>query len=151
VLSDRVLASARGEWPQVLGRIGVRTELLTPRHGPCPGCGGRDRFRFDDKEGFMYLDTCHPGKTPAEIKEMCQFDLDISRVAGETVVEVVRSGLLDDRICEVCERKDGDTFAYGSPEHQANLCPDSECLGTSLRCRCMLIDVFADEGEGALY
>ena len=26
------------------------------------------------------------GKTPAEIKEMCQFDLDISRVAGETKV-----------------------------------------------------------------
>ena len=43
-------------------------------------------FRFDDKEGFMYLDTCHPGKTPEEIKEMCQFDLDISRVAGETKV-----------------------------------------------------------------
>jgi glutaconate CoA-transferase, subunit B len=32
----------------------------------------------------MYLDTCHPGKTPAEIKDLCQFDLDVSRVAGET-------------------------------------------------------------------
>jgi glutaconate CoA-transferase subunit B len=33
----------------------------------------------------MYLDTCHPGKSPAEIKDMCQFDLDISRVSGETL------------------------------------------------------------------
>jgi hypothetical protein len=74
----------------------------------------------------------------------------IARLAqGERVAYVLRSGLLDDRICEVCEGKDGETFAYGSPEHEANLCPDSECLGTSLRCRCMLIEVFADEGEGA--
>ncbi len=42
-------------------------------------------FRFDEQSGRMYLDTCHPGKTPEEIKEMCQFDLDISRVAGETL------------------------------------------------------------------
>jgi glutaconate CoA-transferase subunit B len=34
----------------------------------------------------MYLDTCHPGKTPEEIRDMCQFDLDISHVKGETVV-----------------------------------------------------------------
>jgi len=33
----------------------------------------------------MYLDTCHPGKTAAEIRDLCQFDLDISRVKGETV------------------------------------------------------------------
>lgn len=35
---------------EVLGRCGVRTELLERRHGPCPGCGGNDRFRFDDRE-----------------------------------------------------------------------------------------------------
>lgn len=46
-----VLDAARGRWEQVLGSLGVRTELLQKRHGPCPGCGGRDRFRFDDKDG----------------------------------------------------------------------------------------------------
>lgn len=46
-----VLDAARGRWESVLAGFGVRTELLTGRHGPCPGCGGRDRFRFDDKEG----------------------------------------------------------------------------------------------------
>lgn len=34
----------------------------------------------------MYLDICHPGKTPAEIKDLCQFDLDVSRVKGETAL-----------------------------------------------------------------
>lgn len=56
------------------------------RGGPSAVISTAGVFRFDDKEGFMYLDTCHPGKTPEEIKEMCQFDLDISRVAGVTEV-----------------------------------------------------------------
>lgn len=46
-----VLEAARGRWADVLGRLGVNTGLLSPRHGPCPGCGGRDRFRFDDVDG----------------------------------------------------------------------------------------------------
>lgn len=46
-----VLDAARGRWASVLAGFGVQTELLTGRHGPCPGCAGRDRFRFDDKEG----------------------------------------------------------------------------------------------------
>ena len=46
-----VLDAARGRWSTALAWCGVKVELLTPRHGPCPGCGGKDRFRFDDKDG----------------------------------------------------------------------------------------------------
>jgi hypothetical protein len=46
-----VLQAARGRWRDVLGRFGVKVELLSAGHGPCPGCGGRDRFRFDDQDG----------------------------------------------------------------------------------------------------
>ena len=42
---------ARGRWPSVLASLDVDAELLNNRHGPCPGCGGRDRFRFDDRGG----------------------------------------------------------------------------------------------------
>lgn len=49
--AEDVMAAARGRWASVLGKLGVRVELLTGRHGPCPGCGGRDRFRFDDQGG----------------------------------------------------------------------------------------------------
>lgn len=48
---DDVKNAARGAWPAVLSRFGVDMSLLTDRHSPCPGCGGRDRFRFDDKNG----------------------------------------------------------------------------------------------------
>ncbi|MBI5017486.1 MAG: toprim domain-containing protein, partial [Deltaproteobacteria bacterium] len=30
---------------------GVSQDFLTGKHGPCPMCGGKDRFRFDDKGG----------------------------------------------------------------------------------------------------
>ena len=54
------------------------------RGGPSAVISTMGVFRFDDVSGCMYLDTCHPGKTPVEIKEQCQFDLDVTRVNGET-------------------------------------------------------------------
>ena len=41
---------ARGRWPAILASLGIVPAALRNRHGPCPGCGGRDRFRFDDQE-----------------------------------------------------------------------------------------------------
>jgi hypothetical protein len=49
--AEDVREAARGRWFDVLCRFGVPGELLGGRHGPCPGCGGRDRFRFDDRNG----------------------------------------------------------------------------------------------------
>lgn len=44
-------ALARDRWPEILMGLGVAPEHLVNHHGPCPGCGGRDRFRFDDRDG----------------------------------------------------------------------------------------------------
>lgn len=43
--------ASRGLWPAILTSLGVHSDHLKDRHGPCPGCWGRDRFRFDDREG----------------------------------------------------------------------------------------------------
>lgn len=48
---ENVRRTAFNRWPQTLAALGVGAEYLTNRHGPCPGCGGRDRFRFDDRDG----------------------------------------------------------------------------------------------------
>jgi putative DNA primase/helicase len=42
---------ARGRWPSILTAVGVPSKALRNKHGPCPMCGGKDRFRFDDKGG----------------------------------------------------------------------------------------------------
>jgi len=73
------------KWPG--GEIVPRQELYGAafRGGPSAVISTAGVFRFDEGSGRMYLDTCHPGKSPAEIKDLCQFDLDISRVSGETL------------------------------------------------------------------
>lgn len=40
-----------GRWPNLLPLLGVSGDFLSGKHGPCPMCGGKDRFRFDDKDG----------------------------------------------------------------------------------------------------
>jgi putative DNA primase/helicase len=42
---------ARGKWRGILAELGVPAEALTGKHGPCPKCGGTDRFRFDNRQG----------------------------------------------------------------------------------------------------
>ena len=42
----------RGRWSQVLQELaGLRVDQLCNRHQPCPLCGGKDRYRFDDQDG----------------------------------------------------------------------------------------------------
>lgn len=41
----------RGRWHGVLPLLGVPAGFLNGKHQPCPVCGGKDRARFDDKEG----------------------------------------------------------------------------------------------------
>lgn len=42
---------ARGRWRSILPALGVPKEYLTGKHGPCPFCGGKDRYRFSDLNG----------------------------------------------------------------------------------------------------
>lgn len=47
-----VREAAHGRWRSILPALGVDAIHLTGRHGPCPLCkGGKDRWRFDDKDG----------------------------------------------------------------------------------------------------
>jgi len=48
---DDVRRLTQGSWPAILQGLGVGAEYLRDKHGPCPSCGGKDRFRFDDKDG----------------------------------------------------------------------------------------------------
>lgn len=46
---DLVKKESHGKWKNILANLGI--EYGTAKHGPCPVCGGTDRYRFDDKEG----------------------------------------------------------------------------------------------------
>jgi putative DNA primase/helicase len=55
--------AAIGRWPGILQALGIGAEYLRNKHGPCPVCGGKDRYRFDDKEGrgTWYCSQCGSG------------------------------------------------------------------------------------------
>ena len=56
-----IVETARGRWPEILAVAGIDESHLTNKHGPCPICGGKDRFRFDDLEGRGTFICTHCG------------------------------------------------------------------------------------------
>lgn len=50
-MQSKIGERAKGRWKDILPALGIAATSLTGRHGACPVCGGKDRFRFDDKEG----------------------------------------------------------------------------------------------------
>lgn len=55
--------AANGKWPSILKDAGLSDRQLSGRQSPCPMCGGKDRFRFDDKDGrgTYYCNACGAG------------------------------------------------------------------------------------------
>lgn len=60
-MSD-VKQAAIGKWPGILAALGVDESFLTKKNGPCPFCGGKDRWRFTDHEGRGMWICNHCGK-----------------------------------------------------------------------------------------
>ena len=61
--SDELRHAARYQWRHILPALGIPAEKLTNKHQPCPVCGGRDRYRFDDKDGMgtYFCNQCGAG------------------------------------------------------------------------------------------
>lgn len=59
----RTTEAAQGKWRGILTSIGIDESFLRNVHGPCPLCGGNDRFRYDDKDGngTYYCNSCGAG------------------------------------------------------------------------------------------
>lgn len=55
--------AARGKWSGILAGYGVDRKFLTRRNGPCPFCGGKDRYRFTDMngDGMWFCNSCGAG------------------------------------------------------------------------------------------
>lgn len=66
----------RNRWREILPQLGIETKFLTNRHGPCPLCGGKDRFRFDDRDGSgsYYCNRCGAGTGVILIRKLHGWD-----------------------------------------------------------------------------
>ena len=58
-----VRTAAAGRWRSILLGLGMDDKTLNGKHCACPMCGGRDRFRFDNKDarGTYFCSGCGAG------------------------------------------------------------------------------------------
>lgn len=75
--------SANGKWLSILVGLGVPDESLSGKHTACPGCGGVDRFRYDDNKERFY---CGGG---GDLKTGDGFDL-LCHVNGYEISEAFK-------------------------------------------------------------
>lgn len=104
-MSDRldVRHIAQGRWRSILTVLGMDERALSGRHGPCPMCQGRDRFRFDDKEGrgTYFCSGCGAGDgvqlamgiTGLSFRDVAA---EVERIAGKIKPTATRTERADD-------------------------------------------------------
>jgi len=52
-----------GRWPDILTAAGMDTKFFIQRNGPCPFCGGNDRYRWAKKNGGAWVcNQCTGGR-----------------------------------------------------------------------------------------
>lgn len=94
---DKTADLARGRWRSILTYLGIHEKFLKPEHGPCPVCGGQDRFRFDDKDGkgTYYCGSCGAGNGFTLLQNFHSWDFataaaEVDRIMGNTKMESVK-------------------------------------------------------------
>ena len=54
--------AANGKWDGILAQL-IGEQAVSRKHGPCPICGGKDRYRYDNKrnDGDWFCNVCGVG------------------------------------------------------------------------------------------
>jgi putative DNA primase/helicase len=80
----------RGRWHGILPALGISEKFLKRKNGPCPMCGGKDRWRFTDIDGkgTFYCNNCKGGNGIALVMKFAGLPFQeaarrIERVIGE--------------------------------------------------------------------
>lgn len=98
-----VMEVANGKWRGILATFGLTEKELSGKHCPCPLCGGKDRFRFDDKQGngTFYCSKCGAGRGIDLVMRVTGNDFktaatDVEKAAGFVKSEAYRSAVSDE-------------------------------------------------------
>lgn len=79
---------ANGRWRAILPALGVGADFLTGKHGPCPMCGGKDRWRFIDRRGSgdWHCNSCGHGSGVDLVMRVLKLEF---RAAAERIEAVI--------------------------------------------------------------
>lgn len=105
-MKPKLSEQAKGKWPGILQALGVSRDFLTGKHGPCPICkDGKDRFRFDNKDGrgTYYCSQCGSGDGIEFVKRVLGVEFkeaarEIEKHLGTASVSPVRVGRSVDEV-----------------------------------------------------
>lgn len=86
-LIREVTHAATDRWPAVLAGLHIDVPDSPRRHGPCPACGGSDRFRFDDGgRGSFICNQCGAGDGLDLIRKVNNCDTtEAARLAADVL------------------------------------------------------------------
>jgi putative DNA primase/helicase len=89
---------AKGRWSNILFTFGLTDKQLSGKHTSCPICVGKDRFRFDNKEGrgTFYCSHCGAGDGVNLVMLLKEIDFktaaaEIEQIAGVVNVSPTKS------------------------------------------------------------
>ncbi len=95
-IQDRAL----GKWRDILLGVGLPSSALKATHGPCPICGGKDRWRWDDKNGSgsFYCSHCGAGGGVDCVMKFLKCDfisakMEIEKYIGSASVHVPKAAV----------------------------------------------------------
>jgi len=88
----KTVDAARGRWFGILRQFGIDERYLRNKHGPCPICDGKDRYRWDDKDGSgsYYCSQCGPGDGMSLLMRFTGLDFAGAAKAVDEVVNNVQ-------------------------------------------------------------
>ncbi|MCS7490297.1 DUF927 domain-containing protein [Raoultella planticola] len=99
-LIREVTHAATDRWPTVLAGLHIDVPDSPRRHGPCPACGGSDRFRFDDGgRGSFICNQCGAGDGLDLIRKVNKCDTtEAARLAADVLGIDYRAAVQDESI-----------------------------------------------------
>lgn len=115
---------ARRKWRGILLSLGVDEKFLKKTHGPCPFCEGRDRYRWDDKDGrgTFFCSQCGSGDGIEFLKRIKGWDFkqvvnEVDQIVGGVSAERARPKITDERLQEMKRRlwSSGRRLTVGDP------------------------------------
>lgn len=102
---ERIGDLCMGRWESILTSLGVSVDFLSKKHGPCPVClQGKDRFRFDNKEGrgTWFCSQCGAGDGFSLLRKIngwsfAQAAKEVERVLGVSKQDMPRQEFTDEQ------------------------------------------------------
>lgn len=99
---QKTVDAARGRWRGILLHFGLDPKFLDGKHGPCPFCQGKDRFRWDDKDGTgsFFCSQCGAGSGMTLLEKFKGWDFaqtarEVDAILGNVQADQVKAERTD--------------------------------------------------------